>query len=215
MHASMLRPRSITSLLLAYVAATTTFVRAAEPTTEKAPVAVLENDTLRIEVSSIGGKILSLRDKVRGREEVKVLPYIAGMNEVRYQAVLNVNDTSTRFALSSGRDDHGDATVTASVRAVPTDDLPAAATVTKHYTLEGQSGRLRIALELANEGSEEIALMPWVRNLINRGLKELPEEAHMTEYGAYLRGNPIPGKPQASKALDWHFIPAANWSTRV
>lgn len=189
--------------------------RSAEPATDKTPVAVLENDTLRIEVSSVGGKIMSLRDKLRGREEVKVLPYVAGINEVRYQAVLNVNDASTRFELASGRNEQGDATVTAWAQATPTDDLPAAAKVTKRYTLEGQSGRIRIALELANEGREEIALMPWVRNLINRGLKELPEEAHMTEFGGYLRGNPIPGKPQAAKSLDWHFIPAASWSSRV
>src|SRR5581483_6141921 len=119
MHASMLRPRSITSLLLAYVAATTTFVRAAEPTTEKAPAAVLENDTLRVEVSSIGGKILSLRDKVRGREEVKVLSYIAGINEVRYQAVLGVNDTSSRFALTSAKDTNGNPTIVAVAHAIP------------------------------------------------------------------------------------------------
>jgi hypothetical protein len=211
----MFRPRSITSLLLAFVVATTTFVRAAEPLTEKAISAVLENDSLRVEVSSIGGKILALRDKVRGREEAKVLSYIAGINEVRYQAVLGVNDTSSRFALASTKDASGNPTIVAVAHATPTDELPAAATVTKRYTLEGHSGRIRIALELANDSSEEIALMPWVRNLIQRGLKELPEEAHMTEYGAYLRGNPIPGKPQASKALDWHFIPAANWSTRV
>lgn len=208
------------SLLMVLVVTLTLPSRGAEPATDKAPiaeaaVAVLENDTLRIEVSSIGGKILSLRDKVRGREEVKVLPYVAGVNEVRYQSVLNVNDASTRFELSSGRDGNGASTVTAWARATPTDDLPAAAKVTKRYTLEGQSGRLRIELELANEGREEIALMPWVRNLIHRGLKELPEEAHMTEYGAYLRGNPIPGKPHAARSLDWHFIPAASWSSRV
>lgn len=186
-----------------------------EPVAANAPIAVLENDTLRVEVTSIGGRILGLRDKLRRRDEVKVLPYLSGMNEVRYQAVLNVNDMVTPFTLESGRDADGNPTVSATARAMPTEDLPTAATVTKRYTLLGNSGRIRIALEIANHGGEDIALMPWVRNLVNRGTKELPEEAHMTEYGAYRRGNPIPGKPGASKTLDWHFIPAANWSSRV
>ena len=57
--------------------------------------------------------------------------------------------------------------------------------------------------------------MPWVRNLLNRGLKAQPEEAHMTEYGAFLKGNPVPHKPGASKNLDYHYFPAANWTSRV
>lgn len=188
---------------------------AAEPNSTSAGHAILENEILKLEVSPIGGRILSLRDKLRGREEVKVLSYIAGMNEVRYQAVLNLKDASTPFTLSTVKDAQGNPTIKAVTKVVPTEELPAAAVVTKEYALIGNSSRIRIALEIANEGTEEIALMPWVRNLINRGLKELPEEAHMTEYGAYLRGNPIPGKPEASKNLDWHFIPAANWNSRV
>lgn len=120
----------------------------------KSPNAVLENDTLRVEVASIGGRILGLRDKLRRREEVKVLPYLSGLNEVRYQAVLNVNDMTTPFALATARDADGNPTVTATARAVPTEDLPSAATVTKRYTLLGKGGRIRIALEIANTGRE-------------------------------------------------------------
>lgn len=189
--------------------------RCAEPLPGNVPTAVMENDTLRVEITSIGGRIISLRDKLRGREEVKVLPYLSGINEVRYQAVLNVNDMQTPFALETTRDAEGNPTITATAKAIPTEDLPSAAIVTKRYILLGKGGRIRVSLEVANTGREEIALMPWVRNLLNRGKKELPEEAHMTEYGAHLRGNAIPGKPQASKTTDWHFVPAANWSSRV
>jgi hypothetical protein len=183
--------------------------------TAKESEMILENDALKVTVSPVGGRIISLYDKVHRREEVKVLPYISGINEVRYSSVLNVKDGSTPFTLSVDRDARGNQTLKAVAKCEPTEELPAAATITKEYTLPGNAGRIQMVLEIANEGKEEIALMPWVRNLLNRGLKAQPEEAHMTEYGAFLRGNPIPHKPAANKNGDWHFFPASNWTSRV
>src|SRR5689334_14717633 len=91
----------------------------AEPDATTAKNAILQNEILKVEVSPIGGRILSLRDKLRNREEVKTLSYIAGINEVRYQAVINVKDFSTPFELSTGRDAAGNQMVRAVVKVVP------------------------------------------------------------------------------------------------
>ncbi|HWL52851.1 MAG TPA: hypothetical protein VNQ90_10470 [Chthoniobacteraceae bacterium] len=191
----------------------------AAPTPEEGAL-VLENDFLKVVVSPVGARIVSLYDKIRQREEVKMLSYVGGMNEVRFGEVLNLDDLKDRYTLSLSEDDAGSRTVKATIRVKPTGDHPAAATVVKSYTLPADASRIRTALEIANEGKERIGIIPWVRNLINRGEKEQPEEAHMTEYGAFLRGRPIPGNPSVGEAaanpeVNWHFFPAGNWSSRV
>src|SRR5438132_1230419 len=61
---------------------------------------VLENELLRVAVSPVGARVVSLRDKVRQREDVKNLPYVGGLNDVRYGHTLNLDDTKDRFELS-------------------------------------------------------------------------------------------------------------------
>ncbi|MBM4048585.1 MAG: hypothetical protein FJ279_26075, partial [Planctomycetes bacterium] len=175
----------------------------------------LENECLKAVISPIGARILSLADKARGREEVKVLPYAGGINEVRFGAALNLDDLRSRYALSVRPGQPGSQTVVAVANVVPTDEKPFAATVTKTYTLRDGSSCIHLAVEIANEGQDEIALIPWVRHLLQRGLKEQPEEAHMTDHGAFLRGHPVPGRPHLRRDHDWHFYPAANWTSRV
>jgi hypothetical protein len=111
---------------------------------------VLENEALKITVSPIGGRVVSLFDKLHGRENVKILPYIAGMNEIRYSSVLNVKDGSSPFVLSVSRDAQGNQVLKAVARAEPTEELPASAMVTKEYVLVGNSSRVRMALEIVN-----------------------------------------------------------------
>jgi len=176
---------------------------------------VIENDLLKITVSPIGARIGSLVYKPNGRENVKMLPYVGGLNEVRFGAVLNLNERRDRYQLSVRDAPEGGKRVVAVAKAVPTEDKPFAATVTKTYSLLDGSTCVREALEIANEGERQIALIPWVRNLLLRGTKEQPEETLMMEHGAYISGKPIPGFPDLSLRTDWHLFPAANWTARV
>ena len=177
---------------------------------------VLENELLRVTVSPVGARVVGLLDKVRQREDVKNLPYVGGINQVRYGAVLNLDETRDRFALTLTKLPDGSQKVTAIAQVRPAEDKPGAATVTKEYLLAPGSSCLRLALEVRNEGREELGLIPWVRNLLLRGTAEQPEEAHMTEHGALLSGRPLPGARADSSSLgDLHYVPAANWSSRV
>ena len=75
---------------------------AAETPAAKESSVVLENDALKITVSiSIGGRVISLFDKLHGRENrEKSFRISGGINEVRYISVLNpVKDGSSPFAL--------------------------------------------------------------------------------------------------------------------
>ena len=53
-----------------------------------------------------------------------------------------------------------------------TEDKPGVATITKEYSLSPGSSCLQLALELRNDGAGEIALIPWVHNMVMRGSKE-------------------------------------------
>src|SRR5947207_3139444 len=57
---------------------------------------VLENELLRVTVSPVGARAVSVFDKVRQREEVKRLPYVGGVNEIRYGAALNLDEGRDR-----------------------------------------------------------------------------------------------------------------------
>ncbi len=178
---------------------------------------VLENDLLRVAVSPVGARVVSLRDKVRQREDVKNLPYVGGLNQVRYGQTLNLEDTKDRFDLSLSKLPDGSQKLVAVAKVLPTAERPTAATVTKEYLLAAGSSCLRLSVEIRNEGSDEFGLIPWVRNLILRGGDhEATEEAHMTEHGAFITGQPQPG--QRGKGVprdDFHYFPASNWSSRV
>jgi hypothetical protein len=177
---------------------------------------VLENELLRVAVSPVGARVVSLFDKTRQREAVKNLPYVGGINQVRYGAVLNLEETRDRFALTLTKLPDGLQKLTATAQVRSTDDKPGTATVTKEYLLAPGSSCLRLGLEVRNEGAEELGLIPWVRNLLLRGTTEQPEEAHMTEHGAFLSGKPHPGaRDKAPVRGDPHYFPAANWSSRV
>ena len=60
---------------------------------------VMENECLKVTISPVGGKILSLYNKVQKREEVKILPYVSGMNLIRFGSALNIDDMTTRYEL--------------------------------------------------------------------------------------------------------------------
>ena len=183
---------------------------------EQVGALVLENELLRVTVSPIGARVISLLDKIRQREDVKNLPYVGGINQVRYGAVLKLDEARDPFTLTLTRLPDGSQKLTAIAKVQPTDDQPGAATVTKEYLLAPGSSCLRLALEVRNEGREELGLIPWVRNLLLRGTTEQPEEAHMTEHGALLSGRPLPGaRDRPATRGDLHYVPAANWSSRV
>lgn len=186
--------------------------------TQNAPdagVVVLENELLRAAVSPVGARIVSLRDKVRDREDVKNLPYFGGMNIVRYGKALNLDDNKSRYELTLSRLPDGSQKLTATARVQPSEEKPAAATATKTYMLPPASSCIGISLEIRNEGTEELGLIPWVQNILLRGTKAQPEEAHMTEFGAYLSGQPLPSQRDRKSAFDLHYFPAASWSSRV
>ena len=195
------------------VAVATSF--AAEPTPNDTPV-ILENDLLRVTISPIGGRATSVFDKLRQREEVKNLPYVGGLNEIRYGAVFNLDEGRDRFVLTPSRQADGTQTIEAVAKVLPSDAKPAAATVIKRYTLAPGSSRLDLSFEVRNEGTEELGLIPWLRNLLLRGSTEQPEEAHMTENGAYLSGRPYPStRDKPVSRMDFHHFPASNWTSRV
>jgi len=80
-----------------------TIVGAAETIPPTAPAdgeLTLENDLLRVVVSPVGARVVSLYDKVRQREDVKSLSYVGGINQIRYDQVLALDDTKDRFALT-------------------------------------------------------------------------------------------------------------------
>ncbi len=176
---------------------------------------VLENQYLRVEVTPVGARIVSVVDKLRGGEQVRMTPYVGGLGEVRFNGVINHSDLKNQYLLTYDAQAASGPTVTAVTAAPADDDNPVAATVSKTYTLVPDSGRIRCTLTLRNEGTEAFALMPWVRNLLNRGLKAQPEEAHMTPHGAYLSGRPVPGRPDLDPRRDNHYFPAGNWTSRV
>src|SRR5439155_8704064 len=148
-----------------------------------------------VAVSPVGARVVSLRDKVRQREDVKNLPYVGGLNQVRYGQTLNLDDTKDRFELSLSKLPDGSKKLVAVAKVLPSVDRPSAATVTKEYVLAAGSSCLRLSVEIRNERSDEFGLIPWVRNLILRGGDhESTEEAHMTEHGAFITGQPLPGQ---------------------
>ncbi len=207
------------SALLLYIAIASTAIAAdpaPKPTSPEEPTFVLENDYLKIVVSSTGARIISVTDKLRHREDVKILPYVGGANEIRYGAVLNLDDSRDHFDIVRSVLKDKTEKLTAVAKVLPTTDKPGAATVTKEFTLAPGSTCLGLALEVRNEGAEELGLIPWVRNLILRGTTEQPEDAHMTEYGAFLSGKPMPdARTKPAQKFDLHYFPAANWSSRV
>ena len=102
---------------------------------EQVGALVLENELLRVTVSPIGARVISLLDKIRQREDVKKLPYVGGLNEVRYGSVLNLNEARDPFTLTLTKLPDGSQKLTAIAKVQPTDDKPGAATVTKEYLL--------------------------------------------------------------------------------
>jgi hypothetical protein len=207
----MLRQLALALILPLSLAAQT---EAPMPPAADAPV-VIENDLLKVAVSPVGARLVSLVDKLRQRDEVKNLPYVGGMNEIRYGLALNLNEAADHYVLTRTTLPDGSLKIVATAAVKPTDDKPGRATVTKEYVLAPGSSYLRLALEIRNEGAEEIGLFPWVRHLINRGLKEQPEETHMTEQGAFITGRPQPGERSKNIVGDPHYFPAANWTARV
>lgn len=184
-------------------------------TPQDAGLVVLENDLLRIAVSPVGARIVSMRDKIRDREDVKNLPYFGGMNIVRYGKALNLDDNKSRYELTLSRLPDGSQKLVATATAQPTEESPASATATKTYVLAPGSSCVAISLEIRNDGREELGLIPWVQNILLRGHTAQPEEAHMTEYGAYLSGRPLPSERDRPNRFDLHHFPAASWTSRV
>lgn len=180
---------------------------------------VLENNVLKVTVSPIGARIISLIDKERRREEVKNLPEAGGMNTIRLNRTLNIDERKDRYDLKLVKLPDGTQKLLAVAKVQATEDKPGVATVTKEYSLSPGSSCLQLALELRNEGSDEIALIPWVHNMVMRGSKEkeAPEEAHMTEFGAFISDKPHPGKRENSviRKDDPHYFPAGNWSSQA
>src|SRR3982751_1449794 len=119
MHSSLLR--IVSALLISAAAA----LAQAEPA---ADAVVLENDFLRIAVSPVGARIVSLQDKLRGREDVKNLPYFGGANIIRYGKAMNLDDNKSRYELKLSRLDDGTQKLTATAPVEPSEDKPAAAT---------------------------------------------------------------------------------------
>jgi hypothetical protein len=180
-------------------------------------VVVLENELLRIAISPVGARIVSLQDKLRQREDVKNLPYFGGANIIRYGKAMNLDDNKSRYELTLSRLDDGTQKLTATATVQPAEDKPAAATVIKSYMLAPGSSCVKLALEIQNTGREELGLIPWMQNLLLRGKQAQPEEAHMTENGAYLSGQPLPSTRNVplGRGADRHYFPAASWTSRV
>ena len=60
---------------------------------------VLENSAMKVTVSPIGARIISLIDKERQHEEVKNLPEAGGMNTIRLNRTLNLDERKDRYDL--------------------------------------------------------------------------------------------------------------------
>ncbi len=187
--------------------------RAAETDT-RGEHAILENAVVRIEVSPVGARIVSLFDKVRGVESAKNFPFMGGLNEVRFGS-LSLNDQRDPYVLAAKSLADGTRVVTASARTVSKDDPLSVVRVVKEYALAPSGSLLRVSLSLSNDGAKEVALIPWVRHLLLNGGDELPQESFMSPQGAYLNGRPYPwlrGRVGQSNA---HFFPADGWTARM
>lgn len=182
---------------------------AAESQAAKENTMILENEVLKVTITPVGARIVGLWDKTRERENAKVLPYYGGMNIVRFGQTLNHDDNKDRYELNLTKLPDGSQKLVATAKVQGTDDRPGTATVIKEMVLSPGSSCLRLAVEIRNEGDEEIGYIPWVQHLLLRGTNQLPEEAHMTEHGAFL----MPGGAQ--KGADPHYLPAGNWNSRV
>src|SRR3954471_17702932 len=112
MHSSLLR------LLLALLISGASALAQAEPAPE---VVVLENELLRIAVSPVGARIVSLQDKVRQREDVKNLPYFGGANIIRYGKAMNLDDNKSRYALTLSPQEDGTQKLTATATVQPSE----------------------------------------------------------------------------------------------
>jgi hypothetical protein len=178
-------------------------------------ILVMENDFLKISVSPVGAKIISLVDKLHHRQEVKNLPYASGMNVIRFGAALNLDDQKDRYDLQLSKLADGTQRLVATATVQPTDEKPGAAVVTKEYVLSPGSSCVALSLQLHNTGHEEIGLIPWVWHLLNRGTKQDPEEAHMTPYGAFITERCLPEHRDQKIISGAHQLPASNWTSRV
>jgi len=175
----------------------------------------LENDVLRVTVSPIGARLLGFYDKLRQREESKVLPEVGGLNEVRAKS-LGVNEVKAVYQLKKEVLADGSQKVTAFIKTDGGGDEASPGTMKKEYVLRPGSSALEVAVEVGNEGKEEIGFFPWVRHLImKRGTKELPEQAFMSPQGAF---SSVQNRPwDRARAIDSHehYFPADGWTSRL
>lgn len=170
----------------------------------------LENQYLKLQVTPVGTRIIALEDKLRQRQESKVFPHIGGLAELRFGKTLRINDVKTRYVLTQVGD-----TISGVTHSVPDEEVPWEATVTKSYTLVPGTSRIHAVFTLQNDGRGQIALLPWMRHLLNRGSTAQPQEAHMNLMGAFEFARPHPSLPGSRNLRDDHFYIAAGWTTRV
>ncbi len=175
----------------------------------------LENKFLKITISPDGAIISSFQDKLRQIEDVKMLPVVGGLNEIRnFDRYNSKKRGRQKYQLKKELIPDGTQKVIATTKIFPDEDKSLSLTVIKEYMLPKESSYLQVALEIRNHGETEIGEIPWVRHLLNRGLKELAEEAHISEYGVFQSGRPSPQNPSITP-FNIHYFPAANWTSRV
>src|ERR1051325_11780185 len=85
---------------------------------------VLENDALKVTISPVGARIVSLWDKAQKREDVKILPYAGGINTVRFGRALNLDDWADRDALTLSKLPDGSQKLVAVASVQATEDKP-------------------------------------------------------------------------------------------
>jgi len=186
---------------------------------EEPTAMILENEYLRAEISPVGARIVSLQDKIRGTEEVKMHPHVGGLNEVRARS-LGINDMRASYELKREELPNGGVRVTGTVHtqgsnAISDDEDGVAGAITKVYTLNPGQSRIQVEVAVTNHGAREIAFFPWIRHLVLlREAGARPDQTFMSDYGVFSTKQLEPWNREREPHKAKHLLPADGWTAR-
>lgn len=181
---------------------------------------MMENSRIRVVVSERGGKIVSLYNKMAGREDAKIFYPREGVNQLRCEGLFHVktsplNDGKNQLHVDKAVDS---ATVTAEICADITVDAVKTGQikVVRRYTMIGNSTCLLIENYFENTGSSDINFMPWLKHLLRRGETQPASVSFMTGHGIFYSEQLIPGRGgKKFTSTNLQYFPAANWTSRT
>ena len=181
---------------------------------------MLENSRLKIVVSEKGGKIVSLYNKMSGREDAKIFYPREGINQLRCEGLFNVktsplNCGTNQLSVTQTADS---ATVTAEIspEIIINSVNLGKMKFMRRYTVTDDSTCIFVENSFVNGTGSEINLMPWMKHLLVRGEKQLADVSFMTEHGAFYSENLIPGrKGKKFSSTNLQYFPASNWTSRT